>query len=734
VVIGSLLFAVVSSIVQLRIKYGQEIRSIQASLKMVETTHLPSIAASLYEVNDQQLEVQLAGLLNYRDIACVELIEHRGDQNFKLSAGDAGAGRDIVRILPVIYDNPAIGRMALGELTVTASREGIYDRLWEAALITMTTTTLQTLLIGLLVLGLFHFVVTRNLIRMARYADQLSAERLDIPLSLDRNRTIFKKPDEFDQLADAVNDLRLRLQQHIAKREEAEEALRESEIRLRKLVEQAADAIYLSDPDGRIADVNEMACNFLGYTKDELLSLHVWEVDERFHSRDRYQRIADALKPGQPVEIETHFLRKDGSTLPVEVRLGGLELKTGLHVLAMVRDITDRKLAEVEKTRLEKQLRHAQKMEAIGTLAGGIAHDFNNILGGIIGYAELAVERRPPDDPKMVKYTARILEGGRRAKDLVAQILTVSRQMETALGFVDIAPIVKEALKLLRSSLPTTIEIRQEITTGVSVMADPSQIHQVVMNLCTNAAHAMEAAGGVLTVTLSAGQPTPSGMDPFFSQRAARCQVLTVRDTGAGIPETILNKIFDPYFTTKAPGEGTGLGLAVVDGIIKKMGGHIDIQSEPERGTAFSVYLPEHEQPSDLTVVPPQEALPTGNEHILVVDDEEILMELNADVLKGLGYRVTTAASAETAFEIFCENPRGFDMILTDMTMPRMTGLDLAREISRIEPGKPILLCTGFSRAVSEDDVGQYGISGLIYKPISKARLAKTIREVIKAG
>jgi CheY-like chemotaxis protein len=244
----------------------------------------------------------------------------------------------------------------------------------------------------------------------------------------------------------------------------------------------------------------------------------------------------------------------------------------------------------------------------------------------------------------------------------------------------------------------------------------------------------MGPAGGVLTVTLSGAQPAPSEAAALFSHGADRYQALTVRDTGGGIPDAILDKIFDPYFTTKAPGEGTGLGLAVVDGIVKKMGGHIDIQSEPGRGTVFSVYLPEHEQASDLTALPPQEALPTGTEHILVVDDEEMLMELSADVLKGLGYRVTTAASAETAFQIFCENPQRFDMIVTDMTMPRMTGLDLAREISRIQPGKPIILCTGFSKTVSEDDVGQYGISGLIYKPISKAQLAKTVREVMEAG
>jgi PAS domain S-box-containing protein len=315
VVIGSLLFALLSSAVQLCIRYRQDIRAIEASLDMVETTHLPSIAGSLYAVNDEQLKIQLAGLLNYRDVAYVELVEHRGDQRFELTAGNPNAARDIVRILPVIYENAPSGPMALGELTVAASRKGIYERLWDAGVVIMATTTLQILLVGLLVLGFFHFTVTRNLVRMARYADQLNADRLEVPLTLHRGRFLFRKPNEFDQVADAVNGLRLRLQRDIAKREEAEQALRESEIRYRKLVEQAADAIYLSDPDGRVVDANNLACQWLGYEKSELLSLAAWDVDERFHGRDRYRKIVDALAPGEPVEIETLFLRKDGSPL-----------------------------------------------------------------------------------------------------------------------------------------------------------------------------------------------------------------------------------------------------------------------------------------------------------------------------------------------------------------------------------------------------------------------------------
>jgi len=384
------------------------------------------------------------------------------------------------------------------------------------------------------------------------------------------------------------------------------------------------------------------------------------------------------------------------------------------------------------------QLRQAQKMEAIGTLTGGITHDFNNILAAIIGYTDLAIIDVP--DGSKAKYN--LLEAKKaahRAKELVNQILTFSRQSEQKLIPVKISIIIKEALKLLRASLPTTIEIHEHIErdTG-TIEADPTQVHQVLMNLCTNAGHAMREKGGILEVSLrnfdlgfrnseikedEKHSPMNLTLGPYLK--------LTVSDTGHGITPEVLERIFNPYFTTKEKGEGTGLGLSLVHGIVKGHGGTITVESEPEKGTTFHIFFPRIEEAEKGADKVAEKSLPNGQERILFIDDEFALVDIGKQMLENLGYKVTTKTDSLEALKLFQEQPREFDLVITDMTMPNMTGEKLAKELMRIRPDVPIILCTGFSEQITEDDAKELGIKEFAMKPLLMEDLAKTIRKVL---
>ena len=388
---------------------------------------------------------------------------------------------------------------------------------------------------------------------------------------------------------------------------------------------------------------------------------------------------------------------------------------------------------EEDKKKLENQLAQAQKMEAIGTLAGGIAHDFNNILGAIIGYTEIA-SLQVPEDEKAKESLKEVLKAGHRARDLVKQILAFSRKGEQERIPMQISPIVKEALKLLRSSLPTTIEIRQNIESDTGIVeADPTQIHQILMNLCTNAAHAMREEGGVLEVEIrnvEVGRwDSESG---YLDMTPGPYLLLAVGDTGEGMTPEVRARIFDPYFTTKEKGVGTGLGLAVVHGIVKAYGGTIRAYSEPGKGTTFHVYLPrikEAEEPAEDVSSPG--VIPAGQERILYVDDEPALVGIAKQILERLGYQVTTRTSSLEALELFKAKPDRFDLVITDMTMPNMTGDKLSRELMQIRPDIPVIICTGYSERISEEKVKVMGIRAFAMKPLIMADLAKTVRNVL---
>jgi PAS domain S-box-containing protein len=515
-------------------------------------------------------------------------------------------------------------------------------------------------------------------------------------------------------------------------RKRAKERLRESDKRIRNLMESLPVGVSISTVEGAVTEVNPVMWKIFGYRSEkEFLKVPSHLL---YHDPKDRGRFLELLKKDAVKDFEARFKRKDGTIFWGSITSTTQTTQAGTtEVIKVFEDITERKQAKGQEKKLEAQLRQAQKMEAIGTLAGGIAHDFNNILSAVIGYTELALINIPKES-SLQNDLQQVLKAGSRAKDLVRQILAFSRQAEQEIGPVQIKLIVKEALKLLRASLPTTIEILQDIQSNSMVLADPTQVHQVLMNLCTNAGYAMQETGGTLEVSL-----TNVELDSHFTGRYPDMAPgphlrLTVSDTGHGMTPDVLDRIFDPFFTTKGPGEGTGMGLSVVHGIVKSFGGTITVYSEPGKGSTFHVYLPIADDLKDEGETEEIEPLPTGNERILFIDDEQPLVEIGNKILARLGYEVITRTSSIEALELFRAQPDRFDLVITDMTMPNMTGVELAKKLMQMRHDIPIILCTGFSKVITEDKANAMGIRELVMKPFVIRDMASTIRKVLDSA
>jgi len=514
----------------------------------------------------------------------------------------------------------------------------------------------------------------------------------------------------------------------ITERKLMEKAVAEAEAKYRDIFENSVTGIYQITMDGRFLSVNASIAHILGYDTSEELLREVNDFRQFYvHPERRSELLRSIEEHGSVREFEVEFFKKDKSVVWVALNVRAVRNSAGEieYMEGGASDITDGKL-------LRARLDQAQKMEAIGTLAGGIAHDFNNILAPIIGYAELSLNMIEEEDRRSHNMR-QVLLSANRAKDLVRQILTFSRKTKQEQKPVQVSLLIREALKLLRSSLPSTIEIRQSLHGDAiesTTMADSTQIHQVLMNLCTNAAHAMRAKGGTLTISLEnveadpgAGRQTPE-MEPGGYLR------LSVTDTGHGMDDTVRQRIFDPYFTTKGPDEGTGLGLAVVYGIVKDLSGAIAVSSKPGQGSTFDVYFP-RVKAIQAPATELSEPLPTGDGRVLVVDDEKSIVDMVKQMLETLGYEAVPRRSSPDALEAFRARPESFDLVITDMTMPNMTGVDLAREILTIRPHTPIILCTGFSDKVDESKIEAMGIKKLLMKPVSMRDLAVALNKIL---
>jgi PAS domain S-box-containing protein len=485
-------------------------------------------------------------------------------------------------------------------------------------------------------------------------------------------------------------------------------------------VEQADEIIFITDIQSSFIYVNPAFERITGYARTEILGRHISALGNPRHPTAFYKNIQTALQSGQPWKGRLTCGKKDGSAYETETTISPITTTTGsiTHYVCVQRDVT-------REMDLQRQLRQSQKMEALGTLAGGIAHDFNNILAAIIGYADMTADEIGTN-ASAAHNLQQIKKAGKRAKDLVRQILAFSRQSDHTKRPVKLAGIFADVLNMLRATLPSTITIDQHLASTSYLMADTTQMHQLLMNLCTNAAHAMPDKSGTITISLddvTVSHITPTMFQPMPPGQYIR---LTVSDTGTGIKPDIIERIFDPFFTTQAIGDGTGMGLALVHGIMENHAGFIAVESSTGTGSTFMLYLPRTEQSAREARAAPA-TLPGSNERVLFVDDEADVTAVAEKILGSLGYAVVATTSSLKALSLFKNNPAGFDVVVTDQTMPHKTGFELARDILRIRPDVPVVLCTGYSAQITEQQVLQAGIRALVLKPLDRRELGEAV-------
>ena len=515
-----------------------------------------------------------------------------------------------------------------------------------------------------------------------------------------------------EELRRSRDELELRVQERTA------EVYRQAE-----LLDLAHDAIIVREMDGVITFWNEGATEMYGWGKEEALGKIARDLLETEFPMSRDEIMTKVVQEGR-WEGELTHTRKDGQKINVLSRWALQKDEEGRPTGIMVinHDITRR-------LKLEEQLRQAQKMEAIGTLTGGIAHDFNNILAAIVINSDLALFDLSGESG--IRNNLEVIsKSARRGVDLVRQMLLFSRKSEKKQEILTLTPLIKETFRLLRSSIPTTIQMKLHLETeSDAVSADLSQIQQVIMNLCTNAAYAMRGTTGSIDISLQ-GITFGSTDLPEADMQPGDYVVLSVKDTGSGMDEEVRKRIFEPFFTTKPVGEGTGLGLSVVYGIVKNHKGGITVDSEPGKGSIFKVYLPKVDTDVSVDGETP-EPIPGGNERILLLDDEEIVVNSVQNMLQHLGYKVTALMDSQEALKLFSENPSEFDLVITDQTMPFMTGEDLGKELMRIRPDIPVILCTGYNDLISSEKATAMGFRGFIMKPFNVREGAELVRRVL---
>jgi signal transduction histidine kinase/CheY-like chemotaxis protein len=717
------LISILTSGLQLFLTYQAEKGHIIERLDNIRETHLHTLINNVWSLDQQAIKIQLRDIAETPDIAYVKL-QSGEEKPYIFGTPQKDCPSFLQRTFNLekkIKDK----RFLLGTVTIQATTANIEDRLLLNSAMTLAAEILTIFFASLFILFLFLLLYNRHINHIVAFTEKLEIGQLDQPLTLRRGRKKGSKGDELDRIVNALNAMQERLKKGIAAQRQAELDLFREKL--------FSDAVISSLP-GILFVINErlqvVQSNHLFRAKLEAGGDYPSFSSFLNHIAEDYrQRVAEnieALFKDQPsASFEVLLLGNKGDTAPYLLSIQKLALDHEIYLIAIGTDLSERK-------KIEDQLRQAQKMEAIGTLAGGVAHDFNNILSAIFGYTDLA-RLEAIGNEKLRDHLAGIIKAAQRARELVSQILAFSRKTRSEKHPLELSPIVKETLKLLRSTLPSTIDIQQQINSAHTIFADPTEIHQVVMNLCTNAYHAMEGTGGILTVSLQERViSSPVNLSGTTINPGIYVQ-LTIEDTGIGMSDTTRQKIFEPYFTTKDPGTGTGLGLAVVHGIVNGHNGYITVSSTPGQGTAFHVFFPVVAQvsPSHTEEEPPLPQLQGGNETIMLVDDEEDILKYYSELLGRFSYQVVTYSSSSEALEAFRKDPAAFDLVITDQTMPDMTGDRLGREMLGIRADLPIIACSGFSRLLTKKEFLAAGFKDYFQKPVETEQFLHRIREIL---
>ena len=719
ILLFSSLVTLILASIQIFMEYRSDLDDVRLQLDQIGKGYLESLSSSLWKLDDDQIRVQLNDALSHRDIVYLEI---REDSDLLFTAGKRPDSEAvIVKQFKMVHEHRGDAK-ELGTLEAVASLKGTYDRMLKRIVFIFTTQGIKTFLVSFFILFIIYRLVVRHLIDLSRYSREMSLDDTRPEnFILNRSRRKSAGPDELDELVHAINTMRSRLISDI-------QAIREKETRYRQTIESSMDGFWMTDSRGRILEVNNAYTDLVGFSRSRLLSMSPDALGEIVGAAQTFEYLEGIRKKGQG-RFETRHTTRSGDRVDLEISAAYSPDNRGTFFL-FLRNITSRKQQEQERKRLELQLRQSQKMESLGTLAGGIAHDFNNILVPILGNTEILLEDLP-EDSGLRTCLKEIHASTMRARALVKQILTFSRQGGHDIRTIRIQPILKESLKLLRATIPSSIAMQADVREECpEVDADPTHIHQIIMNLVTNAFHAMEDGGGHLDVSLIPVVLNGAGnVDPKMP--AGDYARLTVKDTGTGMSPSVVENIFDPFYTTKSPQKGTGLGLSMVHGIVTHYGGAIQVDSRPGEGSRFDIYLPAAGGSEAVSKPEDRPAeMPGGQERILVVDDEAAVLAVEAKMLTRLGYSVTPAESGASALDLLKESPRDFDLVMTDYTMPGMAGDFLATAVKKIRSDLPVIVCTGYSDRATHLEKNRE-IQALIFKPLVMADLARCIRTVL---
>lgn len=736
IVLFSSVITLILTAIQLRLDYKDGVKFIHQRINQVKLTNIDSITQSLWTLDHSSIQIQLDGLSRINDIIFVKITSHNDE--LIAAAGEINTKNTITESI-TLSQKYRDKDTYLGTLTIIATKENIYQQLLDTVIVILISQAIKTFLVSIFILFLFYYLVTRHLEKIAEYSAKLELSSKSEPLVL--QRTKFKKyhDDELKRVVDSINRMSNNMYAAYYELILNQKELSEREAKFSAIYDAISDAVVLVDIDRQIIQTNPAFISQFGYSFEELKghTTHMLYANSDEYGTQGKQRYNPNAHPNTSL-YDIEYRRKDGSTFPSETLGAAITLPDGTQIgfIGIIRDISARILAEKQEQKLQKRLQQSQKIEAIGQLTGGIAHDFNNILASILGYSELsmmALEKY--NDESLNDYINQIILAGERARDLVAQMLSFSRSNPGEPQLIELPNLIKEVVSLLRPTIPSSIELLTEIDDQVPpVLMDNTQMHQMLMNLCINARDSMKN-DGTLTVKLSYVSSADDICTSCKDIIEGEYVKLSIKDTGEGIKPDVLETIFEPFVSTKEVGKGTGMGLSVVHGILHKHNSHIVVESELNSGSSFHLFIPplkeinmttSHETKNNKKI------LNNGNQkHILVVDDEESIAIFLQELLRRYNYKVTYTTSSKHALEIFKASTSDIDLIITDQTMPELSGTEMVKQMFEVKPNIPVVLCSGYSENIDEKSALDLGCIKYMEKPINSKKMIQALHDIL---